>query len=147
MSMQRKWWVHDYLDFSLGTNIDRTRADVTRAEVGQCVTLALKRIRRAPVRKVWFLWTRLWRTYRLEVYLHCDIMNEVNRSCPTIRRTSSPLVSGRISRKLFNVSSCSLNTMLQKELSGELSGPMNNVHLSYQCFMCYVALRGEFFFG
>jgi len=60
MSMQRKWWVHDYLDFSLGTNIDRTRADITRAEVGQCVTLALKRIRRAPVRKVWFLWTRLW---------------------------------------------------------------------------------------
>ena len=32
-------------------NIDRTRADITRAEAGQCVSLALKRIRRAQVRK------------------------------------------------------------------------------------------------
>jgi GTPase len=49
-SMQRKRCV-PFISLSLSTNNQGHRATVTTAEAGQCVSFALKRVRRAAVRK------------------------------------------------------------------------------------------------
>jgi len=56
-SMQRKRLVtrSEYLEF---TDKSYIRADVTHAEAGQCVSIALKRMRRAQVRKGMVLVTK-----------------------------------------------------------------------------------------
>ena len=50
-SMQRKRFVSLYCFSTQCPYISRSRANVTMAEAGQCVSLALKRVRRGAVRK------------------------------------------------------------------------------------------------